>query len=412
MAENDFEKLADAYEFGSTYPVVTTPSSPQAGASSAPESSLQRQVTQAIQGVLGRSFRQGDHRSFKAALEVSFEYREIEGRPSYEWKPRAYPAVGATDIGGGISGAQYTLVSFAAGMHRQARPLIDDLHSLVPGLDEENFEAVKAIFSTAFDEFVGELSREGGPRAPRANALALSIFDPNVGAGYLVQLGALLGMVVTSTNSKTGEVTTKTRNGRFSFVRDNVVTSVEEGHLTNFIAISGYYFAVADSWKLFFDNFFKEKKDLGGRLLDIERQLAVVEDGVGEVFVAMDSVNVDQSERLVTIVNFTDDEEGDTTNNLSVEDFLSWVASFASGEAPQLIREGGKLGVKAIAPTAQLLRNMTSQLIRKCEDIREMEGEESESGLPNQFGHLRVIDPLRELKRYLNALFVTANSDF
>lgn len=412
MAENDFEKLADAYEFGSTYPVVTTPSSPQPGASSAPESSLQRQVTQAIQGVLGRSFKQGDHRSFKAALEVSFEYREIEGRPSYEWRPRAYPSVGATDIGGGISGAQYTLVSFASGMHRQARPLIDDLHSLVPGLDEENFEAVKAIFSTAFDEFVGELSREGGPRAPRANALALSIFDPNVGAGYLVQLGALLGMVVTSTNSKTGEITTKTRNGRFSFVRDNVVTSVEEGHLTNFIAISGYYFAVADSWKLFFDNFFKEKKDLGGRLLDIERQLAVVEDGVGEVFVAMDSVNVDQSERLVTVVNFTDDEEGDTTNNLSVEDFLSWVASFASGEAPQLIREGGKLGVKAIAPTAQLLRNMTSQLIRKCEDIKEMEGEESESGLPNQFGHLRVIDPLRELKRYLNALFVTANSDF
>lgn len=412
MAENDFEKLADAYEFGSTYPVVTTPSSPQAGAASAPESSLQRHVTQAIQGVLGRSFKQGDHRSFKAALEVSFEYREVEGRPAYAWKPRAYPAVGATDIGGGISGAQYTLVSFAAGMHQQARPLIDDLHSLVPDVDEENFEAVKAIFSTAFDEFVGELSREGGPRAARANALSQSIFDSNAGTGYLVQLGVLLGMLSVSTNTKTGAVTAKTRGGRVLFVRDNVVTSAEEGYLTNFIAVSSYYFAVADSWKLFFDNFFKEKTDLGGRLLDIERQLAVVEDGVGEVFVAMDSVNVDQAERLVTIINFTDDVAGETENNLSVEDFLSWVASFASREAPQLIRDGGKLGVKAIAPTAQLLHGMTSQLINKCEAIKDMEGEESESGLPNQFGHLRVIDPLRELKRYLNALFVTANSDF
>lgn len=410
MAKDDanavrIEGLADAVEFGSTYPVLAVPPGQAGGTSgAAAPSQLQQLVTQAIQGVLGRSFKQGDFRSFKAALEVSFEYKEVSGRSTYEWKPRAYPSVGATDIGGGISGAQYSLVSFASSLHQTAAGLIDNLHSLVPDVDEENFEAAKAIFVTAWDEFVGELAREGGARPPRANALVQSIFDPVTGTGHLVRLGSLLGVLDATEDD--GEITVDVSNGRFGFLRDNVVTSEEEGHLTSFIALSDYYFAVANSWKFYFDTFFKEKKDLGGRLLDIERQLAVIEDGVNEVLVAMDSVNVDQSERLVIVINFTGDD------NMTVEDYLSWVASFASREAPQLIRDGGKWGVKAIAPIASKLHNLTGQFIGKCEAIKRMAGTESESGLPKQFGHSRVLDPLHELKRYLGALREAAQSDF
>lgn len=409
MTKKDFEDLADAYEFGSTYPVVAVPPT-QTGATpgtSAP-SQLQQVVTQAIQGVLGRSFKQGDFRSFRAALEVSFEYKETAGRSGYEWKPRAYPSVGATDIGGGISGAQYSLVSFSSGLHEKAAPLIDNLHSLVPDVDEENFAAAKSIFITAWDEFVGELAREGGVRPPRANALAQSIFNASDGGdatGHLVRLGALLG-VIDAVEVSGDFVAQVSSSGRFEFTRGSVVTSEEEGHLTSFIALTDYYFAVANSWQFYFDTFFREKKDLGGRLLDIERQLAVIEDGVNEVFVAMDSVNVDQAERLILIVTF--DEE----NSMSVEDFLSWIASFASQEAPQLIREGGKWGIQAVVPMARVLHILAEQLISKCETIKTMRGKESESGLPSQFGHSRVLNPLYELTRYLKALRDTAESGF
>lgn len=485
MAENNFEKLADAYEFGSTYPVTTTPSSGSTGttATTTAPSQLQQLVTGAIQGVLGRSFKPGDHRSFKAALEVSFEYKEVEGRPTYAWKPRAYPAVGATDLGGGVSGAQYSLVSFASTLHRQAEPLIEGLHSLVPDVDEENFEAARAIFKTAWDEFVSELAREGGARPPRANALAASIFseveeldsfgrrvrrpppsqdggatttttttttpvttpppgstksagsktaalvgtknaaskrarnarlgsdgsDETEGkaAGHLVRLGALLGVIDAEFDEETGAFTVDIVNGRFEFTRENVVTSEEEGRLTSFIALTDYFFAVANSWQFYFNTFFKEKKDLGGRLLGIERQLAVIEDGVNEVFVAMDSVNVDQSERLVININFDGDDD------MSVEDFLSWIATFASSEAPELLTEGGKWGVQALVPTVAKLHNLTVQFINKLEKRRGAEvSTRSKSGLPKQFSHSRVLDPLNELERYLEALLETAKSDF
>jgi hypothetical protein len=413
---------------------------------------LQQLVTQAIQGVLGRSFKPGDSRSFKAALEVSFEYKETGGRPGYEWKPRAYPSVGATDLGGGISGAQFSLVSFASTLHKQAEPLIDGLKSLIPEVDEENFEAARSIFNTAWDEFIGELSREGGARPARANALAASIFsevvditlfkrktpppqdpstpapklaaskrtrsrsalltgeggDEGVATGHLVRLGALLGVIDAELDDDTGVYTVDIVNGRFEFTRDNVVTSEEEGYLTSFIALTDYYFAVANSWQFYFDTFFKEKKDLGGRLLDIERQLAVIEDGVGEVFVAMDSVNVDQAERLVIIIYFDDDED------MSVEDFLSWIASFASSEAPELLSEGGKWGVQALVPTVRKLHNLTAQFINRLEGdtIADAQRRPKGSKLPKQFRHSRVLDPLNELERYLQALLDTAKSDF
>jgi len=408
MAKSDVSDLVDAYEFGSTYPVVSVPSpGPTTGATpggSAAPSQLQQIVNQALQGVLGRSFKEGDHRSFRAALEISFEYKEEAGMPSYQWKPRAYPSVGATDVGGGISGAQFSLVSFANSLHQTAATLIDNLQSLVPDVDEENFGAAKSIFVTAWNEFIGELSREGGPRAPRANSLDESIFsvaEDGTATGHLVRLGNLLGVLPGD-----DDTTTLGKDRRLEFQRTNVVTSEEEGYLTNFIALTDYYLAVSNSWRTYFTTFFKEQRDLGGRLLLIERQLAVIEDGVNEIFVAMDSVNIDQAERLVTIINFTGDD------NMSVEDYLTWVASFASREAPQLLRDGGKLGVLAIVPTAQKLRNLTGQLINKCVAIRNMRGEVSESGLPNQFGHARVINPLRELERYLKTLVDTADLEF
>lgn len=394
------DRLAAAHEFGDTYPSITLPASapsgPTGSASSGGTSSLQNLVTQAIQGVLGRSFKPGDHRSFRAALEVSFEYKEVSGRPAYEWKPRAYPSVGATDIGGGVSGAQYSLVSFAASLHEQADPLIDGLHSLDANVDEEELEAAQAIFETSWDGFVDELSREGGPRSSRANELAKSIYNPATNTGHLITLGRQLGVITTvsasSVKTAAGGVGLV---GKIVFDRTRVVTSEEEGHLTNFIALTDYYFAVVQAWENYRDTFLG--KDLGSGLLLIERALAVVEDGVGEVYSAMDSVNVDQSERLVILVGFPSPDGG-----LTVEDFLSWIRSFASTEAPELIREGGKRGVAAIIPTASKLSGLVTTFINVVNNPPITSP--PTPPLPKQFRHSRVINPLDELGRYLQTL--------
>jgi hypothetical protein len=420
MAENDdIDKLVKAFEFGNTYPGFAPISAEQGSASGgAPTSQLQQTVLQAIQGVLGRSFKQGDHRSFRAALEVSFEYKEVAGRPTYQWRPRAYPSKGATDIGGGISGAQYSLVAFANGMYEKTLPLLDSLHSLIPGIDPENLEAARAIYRSVWGEFIGELSREGGPRAPRANALSTSLFNKysqTSASGHLIRLGALLGVIRVDANGR-GIL----NEGRLSFTRGNVVTTEEEGYLTNFIALSDYFFAVDLSWDNYRNNFFQ--KDLGTGLLTLERQLSVLEESVNEVYAAMDSVFVDQAERLAILIDF------DNYKDVAVEDFLSWVASFAATEAPSLIREGGKWGVEAILPTAETLLELTGQFVDLIKATGEDEDDEVEvnpsgvavaedaddegqgesPGLPPAFNHGRVLNPLGEVKIYLGQIVATA----
>lgn len=396
MSQNQ-DELVKAFEFGSTYPTVNVQGQQAGTPYGAPTSNLQQLVTQALQGVLGRSFRPGDHASFKAALEASFEYKRVDDKDVYTHKPRAYPAVGASDIGGGVSGAQFSLVSFASGLHDKTEPLIDDLHSLDEAGDEEELEAAKAIFSTNWDEFVGELSREGGPRRSRADTLAKSIFNPDAlavtpvnleQAGSLIRLGVELG-VITSIETIADSLV-----GRIVFDRSGVVTSQEEGYLTNYIALTDYYFAVAQAWQNYRTTFLG--RDLGGGLLLIERALAVVEDGVNEVYVAMDSVNIDQPERLIIRIGFSDPEDQD----LTVEDFLSWIHSFACREAPALIRDGGTLGIQAIIPTTTKLKELTGEFI----DLVQAEPPASGSALPEQFSHARVRHPLRELQTYLTEL--------
>ena len=394
MAGNsNFDELRKAVDFGNAYPFNTSPSH-HAGATfggsptfgSGPTSNLQQVVSQTLQGVLGRSFKPGDHESFKAALKVSFETETMSGRDVYTHIPRAYPAIGATDIGAGISGAQYSLVTFAKGLYEQTQPLIKNLHSLKTDVDEQDFEATKAIFTTAWDELIAELSREGGPRPTRADLLVDGIFNAQ-GAGHLTNLGNQLGVIKS--------VLPPNSNAKIEFDRSKVVTQEEEGFLTNFIALADYYFAVAQAWEHYRATFLG--KDLGSGLLLIERALAVVNAAVSEVYVAMDSVSIDQHERLVIVISTTGPLIG-----LTIEDLLSWISSFASREAPQLIGDGGKRGIAAIIPTAGDLQGLVGNFITEITKTGSL--------LPKQLNHDRVLNPLSELQRYLQALVTHATS--
>jgi hypothetical protein len=383
--EQNLDEFRKAVNFGNTYPAAqnaTLSAGPTLGPG--PTSNLQQVVSQTLQGVLGRSFKPGDTESFKAALDVSFEVEEIGGKDVFTHVPRAYPSIGATDMGAGISGAQYSLVSFAKGLHEQTQPLIRNLHSLNANVDDQEFEATKSIFMTAWDELIAELSREGGPRASRADALASSIFN-DTGAGHLTDLGNQLGVI---------KGVLPAPNRKIDFDRGKVVTKEEEGFLTNFIALSDYYFAVAQAWINYSATFFA---DLGTGLLKIERVLAVVGAAVNEVYAAMDSVSIDEHERLVIVIGLPA-----PNSQLTIEDLLSWISSFVSREAPQLIRDGGKRGITAIIPTAGTLKTLVGAFVTKISKGTPVV--QKVPPLPTQLNHDRVLNPLIELQQYLERL--------
>jgi hypothetical protein len=112
---------------------------------------------------------------------------------------------------------------------------------------------------------------------------------------------------------------------------------------------------------------------------------------VNEVYAAMDSVSIDEHERLVIALGRTAPLDA-----LTIEDLLSWISAFASREAPQLIRDGGKRGIAAIIPTAKTLKERLGQFVAEIKN--------KDAKLPSQLNHDRVLNPLNELEKYLDML--------
>jgi hypothetical protein len=191
-----------------------------------------------------------------------------------------------------------------------------------------------------------------------------------------------------------------TPDRKIDFDRSKVVTKEEEGFLTNFIALADYYFAVAQAWTNYSATF---GKDLGTGLLLIERVLAVVGAAVNEVYVAMDSVSIDEHERLVIVIGLPSPH-----SELTIEDLLSWISSFVSREAPQLIRDGGKRGIAAIIPTAITLKTRVGEFVTKIKSGTP--ALPAVPPLPAQLNHDRVLNPLNELQQYLQRLEAHATS--
>lgn len=374
--------IADAIRNATAYPFLTTNGAPVSGGSATTAiPSLQRTVEGALRTVLGRVPKQGDARSFVAALNQSFAVKDVEGRTEWSWTPRTY--AGQTDLGGGVTGAQASLVTFARSALSSSLPLLDGLYSLLPDADEEEVEAARTILRQGWIEFVNELETEGGPRAPRANQISERLKQQ-----LIPKLGALLGMVKVVNGQPQ-----KAANTRPMITRANVITPDEEVNLTNFIALADYIFAVDQSWDSYRTDFFQA--DLGSGLVLLSRALSVTAETVDEITAAMDSVFVGPAERMVAKI----DLQG-PYKDMVVEELLSWITTFASNEAPMLVQDGGKRGVEAILPTADLFRELVGQFIWQIDTGK----------LPTGLQQQRVKNPLNELMDYLNTVVQRADN--
>src|SRR5262245_11487448 len=292
-------------------------------------------VDGALRDVLGWRPKLSDHKGFVAALTQSFSCKEIEGRTECVYTPRTYAIQVQADLGA-ITGAQASIYARARAALDQSLIILDRLYALDPAADPQNVEANRAIVRSEFTELVNELGIEGRPRVHRVD----SLFDQLCGAGnpsfdperiqkQLLQLRDVFGLT-----------------------RNRVNTVDEEHNLTDFLTLVDYVNSLKQSWLTqhrFFDRSSTAEPFLGTQLVLVSRALAVVAESVREVYFAMDSVFLGPGERQTIELLFNNRPP------IFVSELLGWVDRFASEEAPLLIQDAGKAGVRSFFPTIDLI---------------------------------------------------------
>lgn len=342
------ESVTDAIQDVTTYPVLTqqvgyapSPLSPTGGGpSGGATNNLGSTVNRAINDVLGWKLKTDDPKGFVGALNASFSCQEVEGHTECTWTPRTYAV--ATDLAGGITGAQASLYTRAKEALDLSLPILDGLYALDPTADKEEIDALKKVARSQMTELVNELGMMGGPRPFRVSQyfdLLLAIgfplvpnqvvtHDPDNIGGTLGRLRDILGL-----NCKS----------------DDFVNSVDdEQDVTNYRILADYMTSLAQSWVNNLPFFMTPPPPgtqpfFGTQLVLLSRQLSVVAESVDEVRFAMDSVFIGPSERQTLPI--TTSAGSNKAYTIYAEDLLSWIYSFASQEGPQLVQDGGKYAV-------------------------------------------------------------------
>ena len=353
---------------------------------SAAASPLAQRVEGTLREVLAWRPRTGDSKSFVAALNQAFTIRETAGHTEWEWTPRSY-AIQA-DMGA-VTGAQASIYARAKAALDQSRPLLEGLYPLRSDADHEDADAIRALVISQLTELVGELGKVGGPRVPRVDGL----FDALLGDGFDSgdepdDVEGLMG----------------TMRERFGFDADRVNTIDEEQNLTNFLIVVDHTTGLFRSWetlKRFFDNIGSDVF-LGTQLVLLSRALDVIAESVHEAQFVMDSVFLGAGERQTIRLD----------NGLTIDELLSWVESFASLEAKQIIRDAGKDGVVALQPTLETLQRLVAEALAQAGGAssnpqRGFHTERVEAALDELHGHIdEAVDLAKQLRR--NALRVSS----
>jgi hypothetical protein len=344
------------------------------GGTTAVGQSVQRTVEASVRQVLGRLPRYTDSKAFVAALTASFQLTESQGHTVATWRPRGY--VGQTELGGGVSGAQASLYARAREALSASLPILKGLRPLRPDADLDEVEAARSMIETQFSALVEELGTEGGPRAPRVDEiLSTLLVEDVVGIENQVSHGGLIGYL----------------RDVAGFDAAQVNTIDEEQVLSSFILVRDYVTTVRDSWLGFLAQF--RSRDLGTRLVLLSNALQVVAESVDEVVAALDSVFVGSAEQTVARFSIGGGQ------TMLVSELLTWISSFASQEAPELVQQGGRRAMGPVTTTASRLVELAGRLLAAIN---------SDVGLPEGMRHPRVRHPLTELRTYLGQVIQLA----
>jgi hypothetical protein len=349
------------------------------GATAAP--SARATVDAQMKAVLGRSTGTGGVTGTLAALDRSFQPAVSAGVDTWVWQPQSY--VVQSDIGAGVTGEQASLARLAASVGDEILPLISGLQPLVPEakVNPDEINAAKSIVASSWPGFVSELGTDGGPRITRAARLVRDA------ATSLVTLGILLATYAKGTKLKNiypspaGAGGVKRSATRFDWSnpgppqsgwpapsRANVVTGDDEANYTNFVIASDRMQMVIGRFVslYYIGGQVPSGEDRGFLVTLLQRVLDTTGEAADAVYAALDSVNLGPDERSVIFVPGTDPSASSTTppyaGTLSVEDILSWAASFPAEEASPLLQDAGNVGIKSIRKRAKVIRTAVEAL--------------------------------------------------
>lgn len=411
---------AESFEDAITYPFLTEevglPPAPISGGGggsyagggggAGSKSSLGQSASQAITDVLGWRVNSNDPAGFVGALSQSFTLTEVEGHIESKWVPRTYAV--QTDLAGGITGAQASLLFRMKDAVDQAMPLIEGLTPLRRDPDWEYITAARAVIKSQLQELVGELAMPGSLRVARVDQIFRILFEP-----ALARLGSTGVESVTLETSPSGQALITdpshptallTISGRLietdpDYVggqigelrvqlglrthsyRDANHRLLEEGNLvntvddetdqTNYRMVVDYLSSIWISWlnnRQYFE--LPTPKHVqpffGTQLVLISRALSVVAEKVNELRFALDSVFIGPSERQALELRFPEtitllggESELVPSKAMFLEDLLNWVYSFSTDEGPRLIQTAGRYGVRdSFFPVAKTLHTL------------------------------------------------------
>lgn len=369
--ENNFPFLTAPIDIGSAS------QAPSNGSGGNGHGSLSDAAIKAISQTLGWKFKAGDHKGFSNALKQRFDLQEIEGHVEWTYKPGNYLLASDLSADKPITGAQASLLAQMRNATDHGKELLDGLYPLRQLADDQDGPALKSLIEQLMDRLVEEMATPGGPRIP----LVDSLFEQLV--------GPTKPTVPTNGDDVKGALGTLRVEFGLSFVNGNLVNTVdEEVNLTSFRILVDYMLSVFGSWIANKASFSQTSSNpfFGTQLVHISRQLSVVSAEVEQVRTMLDSVFLDQSERLTTripLTTFPSDvnlklqkgsqiylsKELGLSYDLSmlVEELLNWTQVFASEEGPDQVENGGKYGVQNhFLPEAVRLRNLVYAATNKA----------------------------------------------
>jgi hypothetical protein len=366
---------------------VGTPTTGGGGAPGGGPLSLGQVAMKAVSDVLGWKANAADPKGFVGALTQSFTLTDVEGHVESTWTPRTYTV--QTDLGGGITGAQASLYTRAKDALDMSLSLLDGLYPLDPEADPEYVKALREMTRSQMTEIVKELGVVGLPSILRIDTY------------FGILLGQNPAQLITSSTSVQfdpdqieGTLGTLRDTYGIYFIGNRFNNSVEdEQDITNFRVISDYMTSLMQSWIANRQFFIVQPNQLaffGTQLVLISRQFNVIAETVNEVRFTLDSVFIGPNERQTLLLEFADGSAP-----MFLEDVLDEVESFATGEGPRLLRDGGRISVtNNILPVVQSLQNLVEQAHAPT----------NVNDLPDGFRTARVRNSLDDLQDQLEEL--------
>jgi hypothetical protein len=313
-------------------------------------------AAKAVGDVLGWKVNADDPKAFVGALTQAFTLTEVEGHVESKWVPRSY--IVQTDLAGGITGAQASLLSRAKDAVDQSLPLLDGLYALDPNADPEYVKALRELTRSQMNEIVKQLAEIGGPSVLRVDTyFKILLWGP---APLPQPIPVPTDADLLNPQSTLGSLRDE---AGIQFAGNPFSNSVEdEQDITNFRVIVDYMISLWQSWinnRQYFLLGGNLPAFFGTQLVLISRQFSVIVETVNEVRFVLDSVFIGPSERQTALLHFTDP----TTPPMFLEDVLQEIVDLATDEGPRLIRDGGRLSVNNnLRPVVETLLNMVNQI--------------------------------------------------